>query len=179
MREDKKNKSERSFSIMLAEELLRAELKKALGDHLRIFQCDIKATPITEVHHRNEDISYFEREAVFNRKICERFVTLHAIIGPFEKVCPENHFDNRCSLRRIETNVRLYSSKDSNGDIWWRPHYLIAQMFNHHMIRCGYIISRYASGVVKSMVGNHGEDSNPCQDMCDSQTMLNYSLTKK
>ena len=173
---NKKSRSERSFSVMLAEELLRAELKKLYGDEVKLFQCDIVTAPPSLVKRDSATISEPERESLAHDwmagSVSERQVNIAAIAGPFERPYPENPpEDRRRKLRRVEAVCRVYTI--TTGSVQWQAHYLKFVVKNEY----GQVVSteerNYAGGRV------NGEESaksaeNLCQDMSDSQTGANY-----
>ena len=173
---NKKSRSERSFSVMLAEELLRAELKKLYGDEVKLFQCDIVATPPSLVKRDSVTISEPERESLAHDwmagSVSERQVNVVAIAGPFGRLYPENPpEDRRRKLRRVEAACRVYTI--TTGSVQWQAHFLKFVVKDEY----GQVVAteerNYAGGCVddKESATN---DENPCQDMSDSQVAANY-----
>lgn len=169
----KKNRSERSFSIMLADELLRAELKRLYGEEVKIFQSDIEATsPASKKSPQDTTISEVEQRW-FTDKTIERYVTIKVIVGPFERLYPENPpEDYRRRLRRVEAICRLFSVE--TGVTQWRPHFLFLAVSDDTGKALDTVYQCYEAGC-----GIEGEACsqtapNPCQDMCASQTDCHY-----
>src|SRR3989344_4358160 len=171
----KKNRSERSFSVMLAEELLRAELKKLYGDGVKLFQCDIVATPPSVVKRDSVTISERERESLARDwmadSVSERQVNVVAIAGPFERLYPENPpEDRRRKLRRVEAVCRVYTI--TTGCVLWQAHFLKFVGKDE----CGRVVAteerNYAGGRVDGRESATNSE-NPCQEMYDSQVAAN------
>lgn len=172
----KKAKSERPFTSMLAEELMRAELRILYGDGVRLFQCDIEASRASLKGCDSTTLSTPEREALSHEymdgAVSERFVKISAIVGPFERCFPENPpEDRRRKLRRVEAECRIYTI--TTGCTSWQPHYL------------KFVVKDEFGGVVAIEHRNYvdgrvnGEELpanaiNPCQDMSDSQVPATY-----
>jgi hypothetical protein len=156
MFQKKQYKSASHFSIMLSEELLRAELKLIYGVDIKIFRLDVTASPFNE--------SIFAPGGRLDRT-----VKLLAIIGPFEKTYePSFEGDNRRNLRRVEAECVLYSVE--NGAIWWLPQSL-------HLL-CGDSYGRqdksFSFTYAAPGLPTFEVRENPCADMCASQTPANY-----
>lgn len=175
---NKKSRSERSFSVMLAEELLRAELKKLYGDEVKLFQCDIVATPPSLVKRDSVTISEPERESLAHDwmagSVSERQVNIAAIAGPFERLYPENPpEDRRRKLRRVEAVCRVYTI--TTGSVQWKAHYLKFVVKNEYGQMVATSVTHYEAGRVDGGETRKSEVSeNPCRDMSDSQTRANY-----
>jgi hypothetical protein len=173
---NKKSRSERSFSVMLAEELLRAELKKLYGDEIKFFQCDIVASPVSETVPDHHTMTLAEENCLghFQPKewIIERHVEIVAIIGPFERLYPENPpNDRRRRLRRIEAACRVFSSEP--GCIHWQTHFLTFSVKDDSGNTITVIERYYKDGRVRG-ARVCGKAENPCKIMSDSQTDANY-----
>lgn len=175
-RSKKNHRSERSFSVMLAEELLRAELGQLYGHKIKLFRCDITATFPSKVKCESATISEPEREALAHDwmagSVNERQVNITAIAGPFERLYPENPpEDRRHKLRRVEAVCRVYAIKI--GYLLWQAHYLNFVVKDESEQVIATENRNYADGRV------NGEESvmnanNPCRDMTDSQFTANY-----
>lgn len=172
----KKSRSERSFSVMLAEELLRSELKNLYGDEVKLFQCDIVATPPSLVKRESVTISEPERESLAHDwmagSVSERQVNIAAIAGPFERLYPENPpEDRRRKLRRVEAVCRVFTI--TTGSVQWQAHFLKFVVKNEH----GQVVSteehNYAGGRVDGKESVKDAE-NLCRNMSDSQTEANY-----
>ncbi|MDP3762808.1 MAG: hypothetical protein Q8Q97_01925 [bacterium] len=159
---------------MLAEELLRAELKKLYGDEVKVFQSNIVADPISLTKRDGVSISapeskFLEHEWMVG-KVQERLINIDAIIGPFERLHPKSPpEDRRRNLRRVKAICRVFSTE--TGCIWWCPHFLRFSVFHEGGEHC------YPRYYEKGFVGSvewQKDAENPCQDMCDSQTGANY-----
>jgi len=173
---NKKNRSERSFPVMLAEELLRAELKKLYGDEVKLFQCDIVATPPLLVKHDSVTISEPERESLAHDwmagSVSERQTNIAAIAGPFERLYPENPpEDRRHKLRRVEAICRVYTI--TTGSVQWQAHYLKFVVKNEYGQVVSTVERNYAGGRLDGKESAKNAE-NPCQDMSDSQTGANF-----
>ena len=161
--------SERPFSIMLAEELFRYDIKKSYGDGIKVFRCDIQGTPVRETKPDSANITDEEKRSSSGK---ERLVKIAAIIGPFEKTYePSFEGDKRRNLRRVEAEIRLYSVE--NGCIWWKPHYLKMDCGDRWSRKEFSIRCLYTDGTVDG-VHEPLNYPNPCAEMCDSQTTANY-----
>lgn len=175
---NRKHRSEDHFSTILAEEIVRSELKKLYGDEIKFFQRVIIATS-TKLKYGdslNECVSMQEHDLLMNSAITEvvteRYVTIKALIGPFERLYPNNPLeDPRRKLRRLDATCRLFCIK--TGSVQWQPHFLRFILVNEDGVitgRHGYV---YEDGVIDDGRCQKTHD-NPCQDMCDSQTTANY-----
>ena len=157
---------------MLAEEILRAELKKVFGDEIKIFRREIVATPPASMRMNDSTITDYEKEW-WSMSARERFVMISTIIGPFELTYPNSKpKDNRRNLRRIDAEVRLFSTE--SGCLWWMPHYLKW----YEIVNCGKEKTAgrcfwYRSGFCNRL-RKEKRNENPCQDMVDSQTPANH-----
>lgn len=170
----KKSRAERSFSMMLVEELLRAELRKLYGDAVKFFHCDTVATAACKPRYKTHTLTKIEQELHWADK--ERFVTIDAVIGPFERVFPNNPpEDKRCRARKVKAQCRLFSIE--GGCTFWRPHFLVFTVTddNGGHASSGYC---YEDGVIddlpQNMLGFRSNFTwevvqNPCADMCYSQ----------
>jgi hypothetical protein len=164
--------SERSFSIMLAEELLRFELRCFYGDEIKIFRCDIEATKPRPVK-KGDCENLTEVEDRFLSAAKERWIKIGAIIGPFEKTFePSYEGDRRRNLRRVEAEVRLFSISSGQAD-WWKPHFLMLGHSNQHGEKTLHSSYFYESGEVAGRFEKKIKD-NPCDEMCQSQTTANF-----
>lgn len=189
----KKNRSERSFSIMLAEELLRAELKKLYGDEIKIFRCDIEATPPAESTYKVGDDSanisdeewkvwhliLKHRDAGENMRnpMLARTVNFAAVIGPLcERCVPSNPSgDRRRQLGLVKAVCRLFSIE--TGCVWWRPHFL-KFVVTDGLLNCyNGVEVCYEYGLMDGKERLKDRE-NPCQDMCDMQTSANYPVLR-
>ncbi len=177
----KGHRSERPFSIMLAEELLRFELQRRFGKGIRIFSCNIKATPVAVKTAQGDTASH--REDRFDLGGKERSVNIRALVGPFDQLFPENPpEDRRRQLRRVEAACRLFST-EGLFTVWW-PHFLEMTFITEEVVkgknpkdsRTFYFIKQkrvvvtqfYESGV-RDGVLHRKNAQNPCEDMCESQ----------
>ena len=172
----KRNRSERSLSVMLAEELLRAELKKLYGDEVKLFQCDIVATPPSLVKRDDATISELERKWLAHEgmasSVSERQVNIAAIIGPFERLYPKNPpEDRRRKLRRVEAVCRVFTV--TTGSVQWQPHFLKFVVKNEYGQVVDTTERNYEGGCVDDKDSAKNAD-NPCRDMSDSQAGVNY-----
>lgn len=166
-----KNKTERSFSIMLAEEVLRAELKKFYGGEIKFFQCDIDVTSAS-VERDSLTISDFERQAC-PELVNGRLVEITAIIGPFGFLYPVTS-DRRRELRRVEAECRVFSVLGSV--VVWRPHFLRVLVKDEYARVVEIFHRHYEGGLILNSRFEKDAD-NPCQDMCNSQIPVNYPKT--
>ena len=171
----KRSKSERSFSIMLAEEILRAELKRLYGDKIKFFQCDIVATQTSPAGGSQTNISNLESRMLLVKprsSIRKRTVKISAIIGPFEWRCPTNpSYDRSCNLRHVEAECRIFCFEESA--VYWQPHFLIFTVYDYNGCVKSTLDCYYEDGKVdgEKMAKNN---KNPCQDMVDSQVPVHY-----
>ncbi len=163
---------------MLAEELLRAELRRLYGDEVKLFQCDIVATPPSLVKRNNATISTLERVSLVYHwmagSVSERKVNIAAIVGPFERLYPKNPpEDRRRKLRRVEAVCRMYTI--TTGCVLWEAHYLNFVVKDE----CGQVLAMeertYTGGRIDGKVSAKNAE-NPCQDMSDSQVPANYRI---
>lgn len=175
----KKRRAERSFSMMLAEELLRAELRKLFGDEVKFFQCDTEATTACKLKRGGCPPTRIEQE--FHGADKERFVAIDAVIGPFERVFPDNPpEDKRRCARKVKAECRLFSIE--GGCTFWRPHYLAFTVIDdrNHSTSHGFCYEEEVSppaeggfsflqslGILMNL--NWEIVQNPCAGMCDSQ----------
>ena len=160
--------------MMLAEEILRAELRKLYGDETKIFQCDVIATPIV-----NTAIGGVRSltEVGFLDAAKERYISIVAVIGPFEREYPANPpEDKRRKIRRLEARTRLFSIE--GGATFWRPHFMRLELFSDSAPSV-FRWYCYEDGFVDEhpdfFVRMHKSDKNPCEDMVDSQIQPDYS----
>jgi len=168
-------KSERTFSIMLAEEILRAKLEKHYGRRINFFQCDIVSSPIKEVKHTGEEITNKEIEALRYHPTRERRVEINAIIGPFERLYPGNPpEDKRCRARRAEAILRLFDV--GTGSVQWELHYLFLNIFNDGGTIVNCFRCFFQDGIFQHKQQSKNNE-NHCQAMCDSQIDANYPGT--
>jgi hypothetical protein len=162
-----------SFSIMLAEELFREGLKSVFGDQIRVFRSEITAT---KPGPRNESLSkatctHEENRWTISPKM-ERYITIAAIVGPFEKTYSESpKEDKRRNLRQVWARIRLFST--ANGCIWWKPHFMFLTQKNANVESFSTHSFYYETGMVDGSQWFKSNE-NPCEDMCDSQTTANY-----
>lgn len=158
----KKSRSERPFSLMLAEELLRAELKRLYGGSIKFFQCDIvaKNLEIDAGLETSEETDY--RHSYGTAGMKAKLISINAIIGPIGRF-----------LKRVEAECRVFTFAQSAAN--WKPHFL-------------WMVIKSEDGVVDISTNEfcyqagrtHGgfffekNAENPCLDMCASQTAANY-----
>jgi len=149
---NRKWKSNRSFSVMLAEEVLRGELKALYGEGIKIFQCDMRGYKGGLVPVQDETDSLM--------------VCFTAIIGPFERLYPENsESDKRRRLRRVEATVYVYKTEGSV--IAWHVRNSVIRVIDDSGILVHDQLKFYRHGF---------GDENPCEDMCTDQTDVNYPM---
>jgi len=169
-----------SFSMMLAVELLRAEMQKLYGGGIKFFYCDVEAGKVnrtdkgdkrslteTEIYDLSRDWSHHHLK--------ERIIRITALVGPLGPLfSPTFKEDRRRKLARVEADCRLFSTE--TGCIWWKPHYIgfSVRVESEGQLRPSAVI--YESG---RCFGLHHRgtaiSTNPCQEMCDSQTGANYA----
>jgi hypothetical protein len=157
--------------MMLAEEILRAELKKLYGDNIKIFQCDIVATSIAK---SNMVGTRSLMEVGYAATAKERYVNIVAIVGPFERVYPNNPpEDKRRTTRRVKAEIRLFSIESAVN--YWRPHVLTMAIFNESVQENRKIFT-YEDGFWGcGKFSRQEEDAkNPCEDMVVSQIQPEY-----
>ena len=172
----KKYRSERGFAVMLAEELLRAELARVRGK-LFFFKFDIfgdsehvlivQELEITDLEDRW--CPRLERPKDYAK--C-RLIKMTALVGPFERFYPENPpEDHRRKLRHVAAVVRVFTIE--TGCTFWRPHYLLYSMQDENGLATEGDVRYYESGWDR---GNRREKDadNPCIAMVDSQIPANY-----
>ena len=169
----KKSRTERSFSVMLAEETLRAELKKLYGDGIKIFQNIFVAGPPVVLKSSIDSITDFERTELEKKwmkgTILVREVEIEALVGPFERIYPDNPpEDRRRRLRPIDAICRIYSF-ESGSCSHWQVHYLHLEVFEGGEIAelKGYDFV-YENGLIRGERSAKNTDF-PCQEMINSQ----------
>jgi hypothetical protein len=173
----KKQKIASSFSIMLAEELLRAELeahyKEKLGYRIQIFQLIVVASPPATYPRTRLGAFQTEMEKqFFSDKTLERFIDIKAIIGPFEKLYPANPAEDlRCHMRTVEANCRLFSVEESVTK--WKPHFLHVEIKDHWRNQVEHIWKFYETGSwgdaeIGTFRHQRKDSENPCAAMCAS-----------
>jgi hypothetical protein len=97
-----------------------------------------------------------------------------AIIGPFERVYPNNPpEDKRRTTRRIEAEIRLFSIESAVN--LWRPHILTMSIFNGS-VQENRKVFVYEEGFWGSGKFSRQEETaeNPCKDMVESQIQPEY-----
>jgi len=169
----KKYSSERPFSVMLAEELLRAELRKLYGDGIKILQCVISGSPPAHKKNRNDStITALEESNVYAfERVWERELQLDGRVGPFGRLYPENPLEDRrrvgrnfiasCRLFSVETNV-----------IIWRPHYLLFSLYEEHGQPMTITEKRFYEDGRLLNEPHFKNAENSCQEMCDTVPAL-------
>lgn len=168
------NRRDDSFSTILAEEILRAELKKLYGDGIKFFQRRMVCIITQPISHSDGFRSLTEEEQQILKKsgqrggLFEKHVRMDVIVGPFERMYPENPpEDRRCRLRLVDASCRVFSIPN-HGRPFWRPHYLRLEVrddSNQVVEQKWYF---YEEGLVEG--AEFARDSgNPCQDMSDNQ----------
>lgn len=164
-----------SFTIMLALELLREELKELYGVEVRCFQLDT-SVQASKRSKNLEDPTISEGERIRKEENTnERVVKIEALIGPFEKVFPNNQSDDhRRRLRRVEVTCRLYAIWRADNvyslEPQWTPHFLRGVIKDEegrplHWIRCHYDNGRIDGQECPSNILFSDVES----DMCGSQ----------
>lgn len=173
-------KSNDSFSTMLAEELLRAELKKLFGDGIRFFHRKLVSTPLRATMGHNDATQGEQLELArsgWQEGMSERHVMITALVGPFERLYPSHPpEDRRRRLRRVEATCRVSSTRD--GVIAWHPHYLKFVLKDDRGEAVTVQWRVYEDGCIGGVIRTQNAE-NPCQDMCDSQTGANYPSTHR
>lgn len=168
-------RSERSFSLCLAEELLRAELKSRFGDHVTIFSINMKATPPTTKHRTNTTVTDVERTFFQEDSSVERYIKISALFGPMERLFPDNPpTDQRRHLYRINAECRLFSLE--HGCVMWRPHFLkMTRVSDSEYTRYCTEVFIYEDGKVDGARLTISPEAppivKPCQDMVMSQPL--------
>lgn len=175
---NKETRIERTFSIMLVEEILRAELRRWSGNNVQFLHCDITATPVSEVIQIGANISDSERDLVVRpsmRGSCfERTVKIAAIIGTLEPAFPNNPVEEkRKKLRRVEATCRLFTTE--SGARYWKPHFLTWVVKNEYGQSVESDGCRYVNGSVHGCYQKKNAE-NPCEDMVASQIPANYPM---
>jgi hypothetical protein len=95
-----------------------------------------------------------------------------AIVGPFDRLYPENPVsDNRRRLRRVEATCRVFSIEGSV--IRWYPHYftLVIKDDRGRVLESGQHI--YFRGSINGQVCAYNSEI-PCKEMCDQQNDALY-----
>lgn len=177
-RKPKDTRIERSFSIMLAEEILRAELEIFCEKKVQFFRCDITATQVHENLEIRSNISEVERDLVVRpsmRGTCfERYVRIEAIVGPFERCFSNNpQEDRRRELRRVEATCRLFTTE--SGARYWKPHFLNYVIKDSYGFEVHDAELLYEDGSVDGLRRERNA-MNPCKDMVASQIPANYPM---
>jgi hypothetical protein len=171
-----KSRSERAFSVMLVEELLRAELKKLYGDELKFFQCDMVASPRSLVKCNNITISRPEYEFLDHDygagSVVERQVNIRAVVGPFGRLYAGNPpEDRRRKLCWVEAVCRIFTI--TTGSIQWQVHFLRFTVKDEN----GQLITtekrNYEDGRIDGRESAKNAD-NLCRDMTDNQIGVNH-----
>jgi hypothetical protein len=156
-----RDRFESSFSVMLAEEVLRAELQKQFGK-ICVFQRVIKPGKVEGNSACKGDCSKPEMDQRYGA-IWERLVTFECIIGSPSANAP---------LMRVEAHCRVYSVGGQKKPTNWQPHYLNFGVFSQTGERLGTGCKYYVEGWVSdgTFTVVHGKNAdNPCQAMCDGQ----------
>ncbi|MCC6290962.1 hypothetical protein IT398_02760 [Candidatus Nomurabacteria bacterium] len=166
-----------SFSIMLAQEILRAELQKLYGKEIWFFRCDIAPTKVFLV--KKTDCTLMARLTTgvgltrVSTETKERYIGITALVGPLGPLySPTFAEDKRRKLAKVVASCRLFSKETSC--IWWLPHYISLYIEEEGASMGVEKLLIYESG---SLDGSHYDlnSQNPCADMCDSQTGANYA----
>lgn len=171
------------FSMMLAQELLRAELQKRYGPEIKIFQCSMTATPPTQKttllsSYTSEEENLFRRGGCYVQSIFERSVEITALVGPFERLYPENPpEDRRRRLRKVQVECRMFST--STSVVIWRPHFFsISVWLDNEGRKMDIFTCVYEDGfVIHHHPGTKNAD-NPCADMVENQPLHMHGVEK-
>ncbi|MBI2475371.1 hypothetical protein HYV69_03030 [Candidatus Uhrbacteria bacterium] len=167
-----KVRSERSFSLCLAEELLRAELRKHFGDEVKIFQMNMVATKPIKQFPQPVTLTDLEINQSWS-KHWERYITMVGRFGPVGRLYPDNPpEDLRGRIFLIEAKCRLFSIE--SGCVMWRPHFMrytitTDEGFNHAQVVRLYEDGRVYGGRLTMLVPD-----NPCHVMVASQGPRGY-----
>ena len=171
-----KVRSERSFSLCLAEELLRAELRDRFGNHTKFFTCNIVATHAVEKKPGGRTMTDLEVDPSRSGCIQERTVKISALFGPMERRYPDSTHNMSCQLYRVDASCRLFSIE--SGCIIWHPHYLRYAVTANERSEGSrnYRVRIYENGYVdgaRSAILTPDAKDNPCLDMVTSQPRSN------
>ncbi len=164
-------RSESPFTIMLAEEVFRAELRKLYGEKVKIFRRDISAPSLANVFRFNDP-----------GDVVKRIVTIKAIVGPFENIFePSYEGDKRGNTMRVSANCTLQATKGEAGGqaTLWRPERIYITCNGTRVVKPAKHLVIYDRPDLKgrnSMLGDYAatEAENPCADMCASQFSIDY-----
>lgn len=177
-----RSRTEHSFSVMLAVEILRAELQALAIEsrEIKFFQLKTSATKPRQTTLGQKDLT--EKE-VKDLNLCgpssmseTRFVYIEGIVGPFERCYPNNPpEDKRRNLRKVEAFARIFSATGSCRI--WEPHYLLFNLTPEgdrdpkEMMEC-----IYENGAVSWEIPGQVEKNaiHPCPEMHVSQVAANY-----
>jgi|GEM_PF-2687079 len=162
-----KVRSERSFSLCLAEELLRAELRLHYGDGVKIFQMNMRATKPIEQFPQPKTSTDLEIDHP-NYKHWERYVTMVGRFGPVGRLYPDNPpEDIRGCLYRVEAECRLFSIE--GGCVSWRPHFMQYTVTTDRNFEHATVIRVYEDGRMNGAKLTMLAPDNPCLEMIASQ----------
>ncbi len=168
--------SERPFSITLAEEILRAELRKLYGNEIKFFECSITGT---KPEQKSKTMSFkmksgncgtTEYKWGRHENHIERYVNIKAKFGPFERLFPHNpKTDQRREVRTVKAECRLYSVE--SGCTFWKPHFIHFDIYDYagEQVDCKEMF--YENGLHKDREHTQTAE-NPCHDMCFSQVSV-------
>ncbi len=167
----KLHRSDRPFSVSLAEELLRAELAKLYGPGIQLYRSNVTAPPVSRKGFGSRQ-DRAENELKYYSDMF-RIVEIDALIGPFERSFPDAPAqDVRHELRRVTATIRLYGGEGSAT--MWFPHYLVFTVFRAYDKIGEPHVRIYESGMINDVEMDVNAE-NPCKVMTASQILATYA----
>ena len=157
--------SERAFSLMLAEELLRAELQKLYGNGIKLFRCKMVATMPTNRRIKIGTCASDSELAQCNRPTRERYVEVRALIGPF----------GSSQLLAVSAICRLFNNAPTTTAVRWQPHLFYFVVENEQGHTQDERVLYYEGGYDPLGVLHSANAENPCADMVNSQMAANHA----
>ncbi len=175
-----RNHFETHFSVMLAEEILRAELEKHFDGRIHVFQRVIEPGKVKNNSACNGTATKVEMDHRYGN-IWERTVTFELIVGPRRAVetpalTPLGPIKVRWEptpLMRIEAECRVFSAKHrTDKSKEWRPHYLTIRVINENGKVEHHLVFWYEEGWVENSVFVQSQAKtaeNPCPELISNQ----------
>lgn len=158
IKEIRKFRWERSFSIVLAEEVIREEIKKILpNENISFIYFDTKSTSVKQITSSNT-----RTNDEGNQTTNERFVTVTSLFYASPKKIGNILFCELAVLYQADAEIRLYQVLTSNGRVW-KCHFLDLKVSkNEKTIFKERLI--YKDGVIESLYAPK-QSINPCSNL--------------
>jgi hypothetical protein len=155
-----KDRQESQFSVMLAEEILRAELETTLGGKVNFYQRLIKPGKVKRNPSCEGSCSKPEMDQRHS-ELWAREVEFECIVGTKYQ-----------ALVRVTAGCRLYSVGNQKKPAHWQPHKLHFEIRDSSGERIGNGCKFYTEGWVGDgyRTWPHAKNAdNPCEEMCNTQ----------